>query len=126
MEVIDKNTNNLYVIKRRLADLKMLKSGHYEYAVGDFLIQIYTHRVQEQPKNINIVSCNVVDVILNERKSQGSYYEHIRISDDLRFKDYKPIQYEGYNHYDLNKMPLINLCELIKYLHKLAKLSVFV
>jgi hypothetical protein len=128
MEVIDNNVNNLYIIKRRLADLKLQSGGHYEYVVGEFLVKIFAHRVQEQPKsNIKLAACEKVDVVLQEKKKkQDQYYDHVYVGSDSRFINYTPIQYEGYNHYDLNNMPLINLCELIRYLHKLSKLAVFV
>ena len=127
MEVIDNNVNNIYIIKKRLADLNRHPGGHYEYAVGDFVLQIFAHKVQEQPKsNVRVTSCEVVDVVLREKGKQDQHYENIKVGLDSRFSNYTPIQYEGYNHYDLNKMPIINLCKLIRYLHKLSKLAVFV
>jgi hypothetical protein len=128
MEVIENNIKNIYVIKSKLSNLKAF-NGCYEYDVGNFLIKINTNKVQEPPsqnKNDRVTFYEKVDVSLFEKDKAGaSGFVYVKVGFDKRFCDYEPIRYEGYNHYDLNGMPIIQLCELIKYLYKLSSLTVF-
>ena len=121
MEDINENTQNLYIIKRRLADLKKI-SGEFSffYYVGGFIVKITT-------LGDSIVKEDFVHVCVSEthRSSSGgpSISSYIDLESDYRFKNYKPIKYttisNGHN------MPVVNLYELIKYLHRLDKLAVF-
>lgn len=125
MEVIENEVKNLYVIKQRLANLKPLKYGGFEYAVGDFIVKIYT-----QPfKGMNVVDkddCIVkhekVNVLLDELNRRNGYYERVNLETDSRFKDYPPLKYDDWNG---DNMPILQLCELVKYLHRLNNLKVF-
>jgi hypothetical protein len=126
MEVID-NINNVYVIKRNLAILKRLDpEGHFEYSVGNFILKIFTHRVGSQPidnKNDRVTFYDKVDVNLYEKINGLANY--IKVFSDTRFSSCPAIHFEGSNFYDLNGLPLINLCELIKFLCKISNLSAF-
>ena len=71
----------------------------------------------------------MLDVHLYEmcRDTNGNKYDqYIDLEKDTRFKNYKPIKYSEYSGYSTGKeMPLLNLCELVKYLHRLSGLSAF-
>lgn len=131
MESIDDNVKNIYVIRRNLANLKRLEYGNYEYMVGSrlppfFMVKIYTHRIQDPPledPNDNILKHSRVDVIVDEHNSRTGFYDRLNLSQDPRFKNYQPIQYEG--GWNGDKMPILQLCELIKYLHRLENLAIF-
>lgn len=125
MEIIENEVKNLYVIKQRLANLKTLKYGGFEYVVGNFIVKIYT-----QPfKGMNVVDkddCIMkhekVNVLLDELNKRTGFYERVNLETDSRFKDYPPLKYDDWNG---DNMPIIQLCELIKYLHRLNNLKVF-
>jgi hypothetical protein len=123
---------NIYVIRHKLAELKPLP-GRFEYKVGRFEILMYVHKIQDPPPGTtyNILSYKTVDVILNESTVSGAT-SSVSLRDDSRFKNYEPIQY---NTLDLpggkinlsngDKMPILHLCELIRYLHRLSNLTAF-
>lgn len=136
MTDFSENNKNLYVIKRQLAELK--KTGScFEYYVGQFKIQIFTDRIQEHtsPPDDIITLHEVVDINLSEEVklinlpgcptiSKG--YQIISLVKDLRFKDYQPIKYTDPISLSTGQlMPIITLCELCKYLHRLSNLSAF-
>ena len=127
MEVID-NVNNIYVIKRNLAILKRFEpEGHFEYTVGKFILKIFTHRVGSSPtsnKNDRITSYEKVDVNLYE-KNGTDIFDYIKPYNDSRLLNCPAINFEGSNFYDLSGIPVINLCELIKFLYKISNLSAF-
>jgi hypothetical protein len=125
MEVIDNEVKNLYVIKRRLADLKTLQYGGFEYHVGDFVVKIYTQPFKGMntiDKNDCIVKHEKVNVLLNELNKRNGFYERVNLENDPRFSNYEPIKYDDWNG---DNMPILQLCELIKYLHRLSKLTIF-
>lgn len=107
--------------------------SHYNYCIGPFSIKIYTSRIQEQPiptDQDNIMNHEVVDVYVFEsrRTNDPHFTEHIAIhlEKDARFKHYTPIKYSEWADYSTGvEMPISHLCELIKYLHRLSKLSIF-
>jgi len=49
---------------------------------------------------------------------------NIDVMNDSRFSSYEPINYEDNGYYGV-KMPILKLCELVKYLHRLEKIAVF-
>lgn len=130
MEEINQYVKNTYVIRRRLAELRRLPGEScFNYWVGKFRVRIWTHGIQELPTDVsndydNIVSYLLVDVSLYEedRDKNETYIDLIR---DSRFANYKPIQYKQYGNSDGREMPIQNLCELIRYLHIISKLSAF-
>lgn len=130
-EDINDNVKNLYVVKKRLSDIKMNKHGYFEYYVGNiFLVKIFP--VVKFPEPYKVLTLNeYLDVsvyTLSKHKdfSESVVQDHISLDRDPRFKNYKPIQYAElpWNNTG-SKMPILQLCELVKYLHRLAKLSAF-
>lgn len=136
MEDINENTKNLYVIKRRLAERrKRPNQNYFDYFVGNFVVKIFPDRIQEHNDygpDDSIVNHKVLYVHLYEykRDSFGHLFEqYIDLEKDSRFKNYQPIKYSVFAQYSTGKkmplMPLMHLCELIKYLHRLSNLSAF-
>lgn len=133
MEDINDNVKNLYVIRRRLAEL-IKKPGHscFTYYVGNFIIRIFTHRVREHStynSDERITNYDIVDINLLELKrfnGGGHTEDFINLETDSRFAEYKPIKYSEWSGYSSGReMPLDHLCELVKYLHRLSNLSAF-
>lgn len=130
---INEYTNNIYIIKRRLSELK--RAGIYtcfRYCVGDFVLKIFTaesYPLKEPFQDKNILQYQAVDINLYEYKrlNNGILAEQpVNLDSDIRFKDYKPIKYiVPMNSLPWRHMPIIKLCELIKYLHKLTNLAAF-
>lgn len=130
-ESIDDDVKNLYVIKRRLADIKINQHGFFKYYVGDsYVIKIYPSEKFPTPKE-TLVLYEKVHAYLYEitkfHQNQNIWIEnHIDISNHSNFKNYKPIQYAEFSWLNNGRdMPILHLCELIKYLHRLANLKVF-
>ena len=134
----EENQKNIYVIKHKLAELKKYpNASDWEWNIGDFRVVI---RVPEEDywkardnKDDSIVKHDKLDVTLYEAsKANPSLTNYVNLRDDPRFKSYKPIQYNtldlpggAINLSDGQGMPLINLCELIRYLHRLSNLTAF-
>lgn len=135
MKDFNDETNNLYVIRRRLAELVKPPGGScFHYYVGNFIVKIFTDRVQDHVfhgPDDRITRHDIVDIILVEIKrfvggNGATTEEFIGLEQDSRFKNYQPIKYAewaGYSHG--REMPIHHLCELIKYLHRLSNLSAF-
>jgi len=131
MEDINDNTNNLYIIKRRLAELKRSKFyPNYQYYVGRFKVYIHCNYNSDNP-DIKLLNCNQFDVGVYELE-RYDVPTHLDLRIDARFSSYKPIMYNYFegpngivNFSDGLDMPLVNLCELIKYLHRLSNLTAF-
>lgn len=127
MERTDDNVKNIYVIKQNLSNLKRTKYGDFKYAVGNrFLLTIFTNRIQEPPSSgiyDRITHHKTVDVVVDEYNNRNGTSDRIHLNHDSRFKDYEPIKYE--NSWNGEGMPILQLCELIKYLHRLNNLSAF-
>jgi hypothetical protein len=132
---IMENIKNIYVIKRKLSELKK-RAGYndYIYYVGQFIVHIYTNSIQD-PGSLDPNDCitkyDKVDITLLE-SSKNNQNSTINLRDDSRFKSYRPIIYSFFdgpngivNFSDGREMPIINLCELIKYLHRLSNLTAF-
>jgi len=134
MEDFNEKTNNLYVVRRRLAELtKRPHLSHFEYFIGKFTIKIHTDRIREHsnrgPED-RITHHDVLDVYLFENKrfapNEERYDEQIDLEQDPRFKSYQPIKYSEWSGYSHGReMPIVQLCELVKYLHRLSNLSAF-
>lgn len=132
MEDINDNTRNLYIIKRRLAERKREGSygPYWTYYVGNFIVEITPFN----NKNIydSVVQYECLNVSLFEEtkpklspmdKLVTNYKKNIYLLNDPRFINYEPLKKsEGLNGIG---MPLVTLCELIKYLHRLSNLNVF-
>lgn len=126
---------NLHVIRQKLASLKKAPGqGHFEYYVGKFKINIWVDAIQEHtsPDDDNILLHATVNVDLHEvaRDRTDRLYNWVYLSQDVRFKDYEPIKYNViHGRYTLpasgDKMPILQLCELIKYLYRLSNLTAF-
>lgn len=134
MEDINQYVKNTYVIRRRLAELRRLPGEScFNYWVGKFRVRIWTERIQDTSKEYDdhydsIVSNLLVDVSLYEegRDAKGDKTEnYIYLDRDSRFANYQAIQYKQYGNSDGREMPIQNLCELIRYLHIISKLSAF-
>jgi hypothetical protein len=135
MEDFNENTKNLYVVRRRLAELTKHPGGScFYYYIGNFILKIFTDRVQEHsvydPED-RITKHEVVDISLVEVKrfigGQGATTEEcVYLEHDSRFKNYTPIKYSEWAGYSAGReMPINHLCELVKYLHRLSNLSAF-
>jgi hypothetical protein len=130
MEDINDDVKNLYIIRRRLAELTRLPhQSSFKYYVGNFVVVIFTHQVMEQPiadPTDRVTRHNEVDVSLFEVKKDGTLQLPINLEIDSRFCNYQPIKYREWQGYSSGKaMPLNHLCELIKYLYRLSNLSAF-
>ncbi len=133
MEDLSKFIKNTYVIRQKLADLqKRPGNNHFEYWVGNkFRVNIYTRDIQDlghEDKEDRItfhdkVDVNVYDIYKDSDGFQRADY--IYLDKDSRFRSYQPIQYLPYGLSHGREMPLNNLCELIKYLHIISKLTAF-
>lgn len=128
----DDNPKNIYVIRRKLAALKPVR-GHYEYYVGGYTVHIYTYAIQDVPDDheINLLDYQTLNVVLNETTKSG-VTSSISLRDDPQFKNYEPIQYNRIetpngiiNLSNGENMPITQLCELIRYLHRLSNLKAF-
>jgi len=130
MKPIDPAEANIYVIRQKLAVLKRMPGeSHYQFEVGRFQVKIWTNRIQDGfTSDANILSYNHVDVNLYETPPQFAQSnlisEYIHLDRDFRFINYQPIKYNSYNNKG-DQMPILQLCELIKYLYKLSRLSAF-
>jgi hypothetical protein len=131
----DENAKNIYVIRHKLGNLKPChgNTGRWEYGVGPFNVVIFAYDIGDVPPNQadNLLRFDKVDVVLNEFTKDGSA-SSVRLNDDPRFKNYEPIQYDviespsgKINLSNGNKMPILHLCELIRYLHRLSNLTAF-
>lgn len=133
MEDIDQYTRNTYVIRRKLAELRKWNGeNHFEYWVGDkFRVYIYTRDIQDlghDDKDDRILNHAKVDVNVYDIKKDANGIRqatYIYLDKDSRFNKYQPIQYKQYGAQDGREMPINNLCELIKYLHIISKLTAF-
>lgn len=135
MEDINDNVKNIYTIKRRLAALKKREGyNDFVYYVGNYVVHIHTNSIQDPASldpNDTVVKHETVDVSLQESCKRFEY-RYVSLRDDSRFSSYRPIQYNYFdgpngriNFSDGKDMPIIHLCELIKYLHRLSKLTAF-
>lgn len=134
MEDINQYVKNTYVIRRKLAELRKLPTeNHFEYWVGDkFRVRIHIRDIQDlghhDDKDASILHYDKVDVDVYDLKRivNGVKEErYIYLEKDSRFNNYKPIQYKQYGVLDGREMPINILCELIKYLHIISKLTAF-
>jgi hypothetical protein len=130
----DDNPKNLYVIRRKLAELRPIRgSGRYEYPVGRYTVHIYVMGIQDTPPDQpgNLMTYDKLGVVLNETDKSGKT-SSINLREDPLFKNYEPIQYNvietpngKINLSNGDGMPLLHLCELIKYLYRLTNLTAF-
>lgn len=135
MEDFNENTKNLYVVRRRLAELvKPPGSSCFHYYIGNFIIKIFTDRIQEHSNrgpedritHHDIVDINLVEIKRFKGGNGATTEEYIDLEHDSRFKNYQPIKYAEWAGYSQGReMPINHLCELVKYLHRLSNLSAF-
>jgi hypothetical protein len=127
----DDYPKNLYVIRRKLAALKRpVGFGDWKITIGPFNLSIlppYGSGLQVE----YITQLVAVDINLREMDQRGNSL-YVSLREDPRFKDYKPIMYNTFNGANgiVNMssgegMPILQLMELIKYLHRLANLIAF-
>lgn len=139
----EENAKNIYVIKHKLGGLtKGPYDNHFEWQIGHFLVKIYPQEIQDPTptyiylpsqgqaaKKLDcILQYQQVDVHVEESSTNSPVPSHINLNTDKRFKDFKPIQYSvvrDINLSDGRKMPIIYLCELIRYLYRLSNLTAF-
>lgn len=145
----EENAKNIYVIKRKLSELRRVPAQvYYEYEVGSFVVRMYVRNPSEPEyyrpldlsnMNESLTSFDKMDVDLYQKvRDQGSdgqewtRLEGIILQVDPRFKDYEPIRYDVFEHEygtvnlsNGKQMPLIKVCELIRYLHRLSNLAAF-
>lgn len=131
----DENAKNIYVIRHKLGNLKPCRGsgGRWEYGIGQFNVVIFVYDIGDVPRDQadNLLKFEKVDVVLNEFTKDGAA-SSVRLNDDSRFKNYEPIQYNviespggRINLSNGDKMPILHLCELIRYLHRLSNLTAF-
>jgi len=131
----DENAKNIYVIRHKLGNLKPCRpsEGRWEYGVSPFNVVMFAYDIGDIPPDQadNILRFDKVDVVLNEFTKDGKA-SSVRLNDDPRFKDYEPIQYNmiespngRINLSSGDGMPILHLCELIRYLHRLSNLTAF-
>lgn len=125
--------NNTYVIRRKLAELTPV-DGWYYYFVGDFIVKIFVDSKRGWTRESKDIGSLVIHKTLDEvdlyeltnNKDGTKSQSFIPLERDARFKNYTPIKYKVIPGYSTGKdMPLQCLCELIRYLHKITKLSAF-
>jgi hypothetical protein len=141
----DDNPQNLYVIRRKLSTYKMLPGGtNWEFRIGCFFLVVnlisddywkITNQGNspERLSNIRITDQEKFHVDLYEDFNHSSSRNFLYINKDFRFKDHQPIQYNviqtptggQINQSDGRNMPLLQLTELIRLLHRLSNLAVF-
>lgn len=125
--------NNTYVIRRRLADLTPI-DGWYYYFVGDFILKILVESERQYSrssgKSCSLVTRDTLDEVdlfeIQRLKNGTKCQSFVSLDRDVRFKNYQPIKYNVLPGYSTGKdMPAQCLCELVRYLHKITKLSAF-
>lgn len=132
MEELD--PKNISVIRQKLATLKPAPNQtHYEYYVGNFKINIWLDKIQEHAasfseKILDHATVNIDVFEISNRDNQ--LYDWVYLDRDSRFTDYEPIQYSYLPGRYQKKtsgqdMPILQLCELIKYLYRLSNLNAF-
>jgi hypothetical protein len=147
----EEHAKNIYVIKHKLSDLKRVPGQlFFEWRIGPFYVRIFTqlweekdlgitstlHLLPADRRNIEyLTQAELVDVEVWEsaRHADGKSWDVvIPLANDPRFKNYKPIQYNviespnsSINLSSGRSMPITHLCELIRYLHRLANLTAF-
>ncbi len=129
---LEENQKNIYVIKRKLTVLKPIQVGHYEYDVGYFTVKIRTRYGDSYSSLINYPTVDVDVFECVGDKSDINNYKIVSLLSDRRFKDYAPIMYKVFdgpngtvNLSDGRDMPILQLCELIRYLYRLTNLTAF-
>jgi len=136
----EENQKNIYVIKHKLAELKHWPNNYdWEWKIGDFRVVIGPcnddlRAMQKPDPNDSVVKHEKLDVTVYESsKLNPQLSSYVDLRDDSRFKNYQPIQYNvietptggRINLSNGKDMPLIKLCELIRYLHRLSNLTAF-
>jgi hypothetical protein len=132
----DENPKNIYVIRRRLAALKKWNS-YWIWQIGNFSVQISSqdyHDVNRNDPLDSIVKHEKLQVDLYENSPRSSNLRtYVYLHSDPRFMNYIPIQYNvietptggRVNLSNGRDMPVLHLCELIRYLHRLFNLTAF-
>lgn len=145
-DVFDKeeSAKNIYVIKHKLGGLtRGPTENHFEWPIGHFVVKIYPKEIQDLQsayvylppptgKTAKQPDCILrhdhVDVHVTEFSPNDNGGTYINLNTDPRFRDFKPIQYHvagNINLGDGRNMPILHLCELIRYLHRLSNLTAF-
>lgn len=137
METEEDNLKNVYVIKQKLAELKPITANtgrRFIYYVGEsFTVNIDLNDGIYDPDDritkhgdVNIFVYENLRILLSDGTYKNTQY-YLNLDSDPRFKNYKPIQYHEFPWCNIGKhIPIMYLCELIKYLHRLSNLSAFI
>ena len=142
----DENPKNLYVIRRKLSTYKMLPDErHWDFRIGHFQLLVslttddnwkisnYGNDFTKFP-DLRIINYEKFNVNLYEdTNADPSVRIFIYLNRDPRFKNYDQIHYDvihtptggKINQSDGNNMPLLQLMELIRLLHRLSNLTAF-
>lgn len=137
----EENQKNIYVIRRKLAALNPVPGRNfYEWEVERYLVRIFPpNRASVRDEGILFweeVDVQLIELHKHPEQSNLTYDSTIEVYIDLRsdptFKDYKPIQYNVVTTPNVvinlgngDDMPILQLCELIRYLYRLTSLTAF-
>jgi len=130
----EENAKNIYVIRHKLGNLRpcLGRGDRWEYKVGNFNVVMFAYDIGDvPPQTDSILRFEKVDVILNEFTKDGTA-SSVSLRDDPRLKNYEPIRYNviespggRINLSNGDGMPILHVCELIRYLHRLSNLTAF-
>lgn len=126
----EENAKNIYVIKHKLSELKRRNndpSSPFIWEIGAYVLYIYTPDAYDPqkdfvwvPTKLYITQHDQVKISLSELVNR--YDNHntsipISLDSDPRLKNFN-LKIGG-------TITIIQLCELIRYLHRLSNLAVF-
>lgn len=127
----DDNPKNLYVIRRKLAALHPGVGGSWFMTIGNFNLRILVPFNEPGREKSCVLDYKKIDANLIEY-NKGGGYNFVDLRSDPRFSSYQPILYDTYkspnsiiNMGDGHGMPILQLMELIRYLHRLSNLTAF-
>lgn len=137
--MIEDDPKSLSLIRSNLSSLSMIHKvyAHYEYTVGNFELCIDTPVSwalwRSNPndisidKNDRITNYDTVQVQLYEwlHEETKHLFKFVHLEQDAQFAGYQYIKYTKPGHNRGKNMPIANLCELIRYLHRLSNLTAF-
>lgn len=137
MSLFIMKNDNINLIKENLGAMRLkLGQSCFHYYIGDFIVKIWTHRIQEHYSsneeiindcitNYKVVDINLYEWILAPNK-KTRWETQINLEADCRFKDFQPIKYSEFKNLSSGiGMPIEHLCELIRYLDRLPILVLF-
>jgi hypothetical protein len=106
--------NNIFQIRQTLKGLKKKPwKSYYRYNIGNFELDIYPYH-----SFASVGESGHADVYTRYRKYGRDV--SVNLEKDYRFKHYKPIKYAAAGCSTGTRMPIYNLCHLIKYLYSIT------